>query len=355
MNIPTIALIAAAIIALPASAQGRKAPDWISGQSSKYPAPRYFIGVGDVPMDKGGKNQQLSWAGDKARAEIAKTLRTHVQVEERASRTVESERKGRSKQGTGTSRLSDVVVASASEVLEGVEIKEYYRDKKAKMLYALAVLDRHKAAKTLEGRASRIKENILAEIEAAEGFQKENRLLPAIGRYNNALSLALDLTRAYELIDVLEPAGPSPFADAVNHAANIKKITDGLRRKITFQVEITGPAANVKSYLVQGLAKAGYVTGGAAAPAGTKSYRLVGATDLTYRGTIDMGKDMLMQIYQADLDLDVIDPTTSDTVSTLTWSASANEKQAPMAEKSAVRALGRVVADQIMEKLAGSN
>lgn len=348
---------------IPSTLHARRAPDWISGTSGKYPAPRYFIGVGAVSMEKGGKNQQPEWAGDKARAEIAKTLRTEVSVEERAERTIESERKGRGREIKGTSRLVDVITASASEILEGAEIKEYHRDKKAKMLYALAVLDRHQAARRLAGKAARIKEDLLAEVLAAEGLEKENRILPAIGRYNKALSLAGDLTKINEMIDVLEPAGPSPFTDAANHAANMKRIIQGLRGKIRFAVEVTGPAAGIKTYLAQGLSKAGYVTGAATLPHppplegggkgnGVKHYRLVGTTALTYRGTIAMGEEMLMQIYQADLDLEVVDPATNETAGTLTWSASANEKEAPMASMSAVRALGRLVGDQIAERLA---
>ena len=79
---------------------------------------------------------------------------------------------------------------------------------------------------------------------------------------------------------------------------------------------------------------------------------LSGTTDVTYKGTIDMGKDMTMQIYQADLDLDVIDPSSNETIGSLTWSASMNEKSSAMAEKNAVRALGRYVKDTIAERLA---
>ncbi|MBI2980814.1 MAG: hypothetical protein HYY44_00650, partial [Deltaproteobacteria bacterium] len=58
----------------------RKDPDWILGNSAKYPEPQFFIGVGSVSSAKGGEKQQHQWAGDQARGEIAKILKTEVSV-----------------------------------------------------------------------------------------------------------------------------------------------------------------------------------------------------------------------------------------------------------------------------------
>lgn len=345
-------ILLAAVVLMPSVGHARRGPDWIDGMSKKYPEPQYFIGVGAVPMDKGGKKQQLQMAGDRARAEIAKTLRTKVSVETVAERTVKGETAGRKRTSEGTSTQRDLVRASASEILDGVEIKEYHRDKKSQMLYALAILDRMKAARRLEDSASVIKGELLAEMEVAESLQTENRLLPAIGHYNKALALAGQTRRIAELIGVLKPAGPSPFAGAANYEADINRIIMGLRKRIRFTVDVKGPASNVRGYVIQGLAKAGYISKSDGGSGGVQTYKLECLTDLTYRGTIDMGRDMVMQIYQADLDMEVQDPNTKETVGMLTWSVSANEKTGEMAEKSAVRALGRLVQDQIADKMA---
>jgi len=348
----TLTLLMAFII--PSAASARRAPDWIDGASKKYSEPRYFIGVGAVPMGRGGKKQQLQMAGDRARGEIAKTLRAKVQVETRAERTVTGTQKGRGRKDTQSrSQMKDVVRTSTSEILDGVEIKQYYRDKKGKTLYALAILDRIKAARRLEDSVNIVKGELLAEMEIGESLQTEGRLLPAIGHYNNALGLAGQIRRTNELISVLKPAGPSPFASAANYETDIRRIISGIRKRIRFDISVTGPASKVRLYIIQGLAKAGYITkAGSATPGGTQTYHLECVTDLTYRGTIDMGKDMVMQIYQADLDIEIEDPRTKETVGMLTWSVSANEKTGTMAEKSAVRALGRFVKEQIADKMA---
>jgi hypothetical protein len=333
------------------NAHARK-PDWIDGTSKKYPSPRYFIGVGSVSLDKGGEKQKHKWAGDRARAEIAKTLRSEVRVFERMERTVETSPKGPRAREVGVSRQNAIVTTSANEVLEGVEIKEYHKDKRDRMLYALAVLDRWKAAKRTEKRANSVKSEMLNALEEGGARQNDGRYLAAIGYYHQALELAGALVDIQEMMSVLKPAGPSPFADAVSRQANIKKLINEMKDKIRFTVKVEGPASKVQNYMIQGLAKAGYVMESGTQAAGKKVYELVGTTDVTFKGSMKMDKDLIVQVYQADLDLEVKDPASGETVGTLTWSASMNEKAAEMAKKNAVRALGRHVQNQIAERLA---
>lgn len=335
---------------LPAPAQAKSRPDWIDGASSKYPSPRYFIGVGAVPFDKGGRRQQMQWAGDRARAEIAKTLRSQVQVETRAVRSVEGTKAGLKGSSTGTSKQTDIVSTTAREALEGVEIKQYYKDKKERMLYALAVLDRIEAAKGLQQKLTQAKSDLLAELDEAGRLSKDDRLLPAIGHYQKALALSGDATQLEELIGVLKPTGHTVDPEIAGRATNIRKLIYELRRKIRFSVSVEGPADKVRGYLIQGLSKGGYAVGGKAS--GPHAYDLKGTTDVTYKGVINMGKDMDMQIYQADLDLEITDPTSGETLGSLTWSANMNEKSAALAEKNAVRALGRYVQDTVADRLA---
>ncbi len=340
-------LIAVSLFAQqPAAAKSR--PDWIDGESSKYSSPRYFIGVGAVPFDKGGRRQQMQWAGDRARAEIAKTLKAEVTVETRAERKVVGTDGRYRPSSASSSKQTDVVSTSSREVLEGVEIKQYYRDKKERMLYALAVLDRVEAAKRLEQSITKTKSDLLAELDEAGRLSKDDRLLPAIGHYQMALALSGEASSLEELMGVLKPTGFTPDPEIAGRATNIRKLIHELRRQISFTVTVEGPAAKVRGYLIQGLASGGYRIGGARG--GSHSYTLSGTTDLTYKGTIDMGKDMTMQIYQADLDLEI--SKGDENVGSLTWSASMNEKSATMAEKSAVRALGRYVKDTVAERLA---
>ncbi len=324
------------------SAWAKKAPDWIDGQSKKYSPPRYFIGVGAVAADKGGPKQQLGWAADRARAEIAKSMRIEIQSTTVAKRTVISGKKTPETQSTQT----DVVTASTNEILEGVEIKEYYTDKKNKMTYALAVLDRPMAAERIQKQAEILKGELSVETDTAKSYQDKKEILLSIRHYNTALRLASQIDDKNELIAILEGA----IEPQMSHQAAIKTILGGLKRLVRFEVKIEGPAASVRPYVVEGLSEGGFITKGQT-ETGAQSYLLLGTTDLNYKGEMDMGPDLKVQVYQADLDLEIKNPKTDESIGALTWSVSANEKVETMASKSAIRALGRHVQKTIADKI----
>ncbi|MFH1874699.1 MAG: LPP20 family lipoprotein [Pseudomonadota bacterium] len=320
-----------------------KAPNWLSGASETYPEPRYFIGIGSAPLDKGAQGQQINWAGNQARAEIAKILRAQVKSTTTAQREVMSG----SEKPESSSTQTDIVTVTTDEVLQGVQIKSYYKDKKDGLVYALAVLDRPKSAKQLESKINNLKQEILVELEAAQGFQQEEEPLLAIKHFRRALNLAHNINAQSEIYAVLSPMAISQLDKGTQSAADIQKILYGLGKQVKFQIQIQGPADGVKPYIIKGLAQAGFITKGSEA---TSKYILSGKTDLNYKGNMKMG-DFFVQIYQADLDLEVINAETEEIIGALTWSASGNEKTASMASKSAVRALGRLVEGNIAEKI----
>lgn len=324
----------------------KQRPQWIDGSSTKYPEPRYFIGVGAVSMDKGGQNQQLTWVGDRARAEVAKTLRSKIETTTTAYRRVTTEGSTRP---TTTSEQTDVVTATTNEVLEGVEIKSYYRDKKTRMLYALAVLDRTKAARKLKNQVDSIKRSMLTEMEEGGGYQEQNEILLAIRHFNRALHMAENINSKNELVSILDPI-IFVKSDVKNHVAELNMILYGLKKNIRFTISVAGPASKVRTYIIRGLSRAGFFTSGAKA-GGKKTYALEGDTDLTRRGEMKWDRELTVQIYQADLDLEVKNPETNETLGALTWSVSANEKTSGMASKSAVRALGRTVEKDVANKI----
>jgi hypothetical protein len=338
-----IFLLAALILVIPISAAAKKAPGWITGSSDKYPEPRYFIGVGAVSLEKGGPKQQMGWAADRARAEIAKTIRSHIESTTVAQRAITSERKARPE---SRSSQTDIVVATANEILEGVEIKEYYKNKKDKMIYALAVLDRPMAADRIQKQMEQLEADLTTELDEAKSYKDTGDLLLAIRHYNMALNIAKDLTGKGELVSVLSPI----MEPEAKYEGDIQKTLYDLKKRLRFEVKIEGPASGVRPYIIQGLSQGGFITKGEM-ETGAQTYLLTGTTDLNYKGEMDMGPDLKVQVYQADLDLEIKNPKTDESIGALTWSVSANEKVETMASKSAVRALGRYVQKTIAERI----
>jgi len=327
-----------------------KKPDWIDGSSKKYSEPHYFIGIGEAMLGKGSEKQVYSLASDRARAEIAKSIRSVVAVDERAGRKIEAAKHGRKTSSSQESFQNASVRVSASELLEDVQVKEYYKDKKEKRLYALAVLDRPKAAKRFAARLEQIKSEISSELDFGREAQNSGAYLPAMKHYNAALTMSTSAGDIAELISILQPAGPSPVGEGFA-AADIKELISRLGSMIRFDIKLSDENSTIRPYIVRGLKAYGFTIGGEGSSSGKKIYELSCKIDITEKGTIDMGPGLLMNVYQADLDVEIIDPSDRQTVGSMTWSANANEKSSAAAEKSAVRALGRLVEKQIGQKI----
>ncbi len=114
-------------------------PDWITGESKKYPYAKYLTGVGI------GSN--LESARENARAEISKIFSAKVQqIFFEATR--EQTEKGKT---SWSSMAESSIKVSVEDVIEGVMLPRSWHDKKGKKYYALAVLEKAKYKRYLSG------------------------------------------------------------------------------------------------------------------------------------------------------------------------------------------------------------
>lgn len=136
MNRFCLGVFAALALAVPVRAKGK--PDWVSGQSGKYPREAYLIGVG-IADTRGA-------CEDRARAEIAKIFSTLVRAETALSESETNRKEGKTDESRFQQSISQNVQTVSKKVLEGVEVVENWQDEATREHYALAVLDRAKAA-----------------------------------------------------------------------------------------------------------------------------------------------------------------------------------------------------------------
>ncbi|HEX6930166.1 MAG TPA: LPP20 family lipoprotein [Gammaproteobacteria bacterium] len=132
-------LIPAALVLLAscASMDRDARPDWLDGNSAKYPARLHVVGIGSA--------DDLATARDRARADLAKTFR--VGIDARSS-DAESYRAEQGSAGTSTQYSADIhrdLEVRTRQVLEGVTVPESWRDPGTHRYHALAVLDRARA------------------------------------------------------------------------------------------------------------------------------------------------------------------------------------------------------------------
>lgn len=227
-------------------------PDWVDGQSLHYPEMTYLTGVGF-----GDDRQSAESSAYAAMARIFKSEIRSVTKESESFRQTESSQKE-----TKIDRKLDIQQRTAVQskiVLEQVKIAEHWLDPVAKVHYALAVLNRDKAAAAF--RRKLLEAELEAKTWLARAGQAERPLLTA-----KALNQALVASRqadAYQAkLRVLTPDQASPLEESamsadVQHQLNVLLNTH-------FQVEIVleGPhAAEVEASVLEGLNRIG-LTGG---------------------------------------------------------------------------------------------
>jgi hypothetical protein len=123
-------------------------PEWIGGKSRAYPDGQYIVGVGSGSTREAAESQ--------ARANIGRVFKVDIKSSIRVTRQEDI----KSKSGSTTSNLTERTVAKVdvglTKTLEGTEIVDAWQEPSGKTFYALAVLDREKAAKILNERIQEI-------------------------------------------------------------------------------------------------------------------------------------------------------------------------------------------------------
>ena len=138
------AALAASACAAPKAPQGRAMvkgpkPDWVDGSSMEFPREQYLIGVASA--------DDMDSAKDRARGEISKIFSAQVTVNTQTDAAESTaQNTGRPDANSFSQSVANSVATVSKTILEGVEITETWRDETTKVYYALAVLEKAKAA-----------------------------------------------------------------------------------------------------------------------------------------------------------------------------------------------------------------
>ncbi len=134
-----------ALILAACASGGRQAPPaWLSGPVAEYPAERYLLGRGQGPT--------LEQAQDRARAELAKTFQVRIQAVSEDLTRLRRQAGGNQVAQNLEQAVSRRIRTQTDQIVEGIEIADVWRDPERGTFYALAVLDRARAARRLRER-----------------------------------------------------------------------------------------------------------------------------------------------------------------------------------------------------------
>ena len=162
-------------------------PDWVVGESAKYPKALYLLGM--------GSGETVDLAKQHARADLAKVF--EVKISE-TSRDVQIITMQNDTGTTSQSQAERYIDTQATQILSGVEVAETWQDPQTRQYYALVMLNRDKT-----GRALREDIRHLDEI-TAQNVQKARQ---EIDRLRLAYSAQSQRTAIQKKLRIVDPAG----------------------------------------------------------------------------------------------------------------------------------------------------
>jgi TolB-like protein len=188
-------------------------PDWVLLKGHPlYPQSQYLIGVGTSEM---GPSQ----AGDAARAKVAQNLKINI-----SSTMVDIST-------TEKIHIERIIKTEVDAVLEGVEIKAAWPDQSNGVYYALAVVERNKAAFSIREKINKIESALLRNLY--EGAEAENRadIISALSNYLSGYQKAPTLPplkNAYYIITSSEEGSVSQNISAGEFKSRLNRIVQNL-------------------------------------------------------------------------------------------------------------------------------
>ncbi len=225
-----------------------KRPDWVDGESSKYPSSFYMTGVGYAPDRQTAEN--------KARAEISKIFYSEIDASNRVlEEYLETTYKGKSIIKSGIS-IKDITKVSTQKVLSGVSIAQVYlQNKPEKLFYALAILDRAQSKRILRQKIEQLDGDI-QKLFADSQIEKDK--LTQIKYLNTCIEKYI-IRQVYNAeLRIVNRSGEG-IPPTVRFTEIKKQLTDILLRDFLIALSVKGTrSSDIREALVEALNKKGF-------------------------------------------------------------------------------------------------
>lgn len=178
------------------ASKGPIQPDWVNGNSSKYPPANYLRGKGQA--------RYQAVARDRARADLAKIFKVNIQEKsEDRSQSSRQTQNGKTRLKLSSS-VSRNISTHTDQIISGIEIAGTWQDKVGKQFHVLAVLDRMKAGNILRDNINRLDDVTANAIRRA---RQNNNLLQKIALAHTALQAQLERRVYNDQLKIVDYSG----------------------------------------------------------------------------------------------------------------------------------------------------
>ena len=315
------------------STKGKK-PDWVDGESIRYPAASYLSGVGYGPDRQSTE--------DKARAEIAKIFYSDINSRSQTYQEYLQTISGKKSETAEKLSIEEITEVTTKKVLSGVRIVQIHEVSTPKpVFYALAVLDRNQSEEILR---SKIKEtdqdiqNLLFNAEHEEDkLSKIKGLKACIRKYI--------LREAYDAeLRIVNPSGEG-IAPPVNFTEIKNRLNDILLRDFLIALSIKGSKAKeIQEALVEALNQNGFSVS-----------EDMDKVSVIVRGTIKINpidrKTSDWKYVRWNVYIDLVDQKGGAVFGSVNKTGREGHLSLPQAENKAVRKIRKTVTTDIAEEL----
>jgi hypothetical protein len=222
-----------------------KPPDWVNGQSNRFPDGLYLVGVGQANSRDRAKSDALASIAKIFRARIEQQTtdwEKYIQIESRGKTEIEQKKAMES--------LTDI---STDKVIEGAQIIETAQD--GAIYYALAVIDRLQAKASLTERITDFDEKINASIELARNTPDK---LSRIKNYKRTINTFLRRDAANIDLQVISVKG-NGIHPAVSLTKVAQEFDEWLAKNFSIDVKINGTNGPVvQQTIIESLLQEGF-------------------------------------------------------------------------------------------------
>lgn len=234
-----------------AGVDAKSKPDWVDGASVQYPDASYVVGVGFGDTRQGAENS--------AYAALSRVFRAQIQSTTREQEALRQTEKGKKAEIDRMINIQNQTEVSSNKILEEVRIAERWEDPVSKANYALAVLDRVKAASNLRQKS------MAAEMEAKEWSERAEKSADPLeqARDLHKAILAARRNEGYEAdLGVIQPTATAGGLPLVHTSELNGRLTALLAEHFRVGVHLSGPHADaVRDAVLAGLHERGFSSG----------------------------------------------------------------------------------------------
>ena len=246
------------------------APDWVTGNSAKYPDNRFLVGRGQADT--------LEDARNRARADLAKVFQVAVSAETSDVTQFASTTEGGG-QGKTESQVTRNIVTRTDQIVRGIQIAEAWQDPRSKTHHALATLPRLQAAMGLRQDVERLDAATRGHVTQARNNQDLLAQVASASRAHDTQRERDAVQRALQVVDVTG-RGVDPEFNSGQLASDLAALLKRVRMK---PQAASGSQDSLERMLSAALSAAGFVPeAGGSAP-----YVLLGSLQLDDLGLID--------------------------------------------------------------------